>query len=128
MSECHLLKTRECRVFKTRGSAIRSFRRIAWKSPAILILGTLCVLGEDGSKKEKWVSLFNGKDLEGWKVKIKGYDLGDNFGKTFRVEDGILKVAYDQYSKFDGKFGHIFYKDKFSSYILGQTPRAQQGP
>ena len=36
--------------------------------------------------------------------------LGDNFGDTFRVEDGVLKVSYDKYPKFDGKFGHLFYK------------------
>ena len=65
-----------------------------------------------------WISLFNGRDLEGWKVKITGHELGDNYGDTFRVEDGILKVAYDQYDKFDGKFGHIFYQDKFSHYIM----------
>ena len=65
-----------------------------------------------------WISLFNGKNLEGWKVKITGYELDDNYGNTFRVEDGVLKVSYDQYDKFEGKFGHIFYKDKFSHYIL----------
>ena len=35
-----------------------------------------------------------------------------------RVEDGILKVSYDQYEKFGGKFGHLFYKDTFSHYRL----------
>ena len=29
-----------------------------------------------------------------------------------------MKVSYDQYKKFDGKFGHMFYKDKFSHYRL----------
>ena len=65
-----------------------------------------------------FVSLFNGKDLTGWKVKITGYDLGDNFGNTFRVEDGLLKVAYDEYDKFEGRFGHIFCDKPFSNYIL----------
>ncbi|MCP4641311.1 MAG: DUF1080 domain-containing protein [bacterium] len=66
----------------------------------------------------EWVSLFNGKDLTGWIPKIKGYDLGENFGNTFRVEDGLLKVCYDQYDKFDNRFGHLFYKDEFSNYRL----------
>jgi hypothetical protein len=66
----------------------------------------------------QWVSIFNGKDLTGWTPKIKGYDLGDNFGETFRVEDGLLKVRYDKYESFDGKFGHMFYKDKLSKYRL----------
>jgi 3-keto-disaccharide hydrolase len=66
----------------------------------------------------RWISLFNGKDLSGWTPKIKGYPLGENFGETFRVEDGLMKVSYDQYKNFDRKFGHIFYKDKFSHYRL----------
>ena len=67
---------------------------------------------------EQWVSLFNGKDLTGWCPKISGYDAGENFGNTFRAEDGVLKVSYDEYDEFDGKFGHLFYKDKFSHYRL----------
>jgi hypothetical protein len=73
---------------------------------------------EDKPAEEKWVSLFNGKDLSGWTPKIRGYELGDNFGETFRVEDGVMKVGYDKYGKFDEKFGHIYYKDKYSHYRL----------
>ena len=63
-------------------------------------------------ENNKWISLFNGKDLTGWKIKISGHDLGDNYKNTFRVENGILKVSYDNYEKFDSKFGHIFYDTK----------------
>ncbi|HEX5102966.1 MAG TPA: DUF1080 domain-containing protein [Pirellulaceae bacterium] len=73
---------------------------------------------EEKPVEEKWVSLFNGHDLTGWTPKIRGYELGDNFGETFRVEDGVMKVGYDKYGQFDEKFGHIFYKDKFSHYRL----------
>ncbi len=76
------------------------------------------VQAQDRTEAEHWVPLFNGKDLDGWKVKIKGYELGDNFGDTFRVENGVLKVSYDRYSKFDQKFGHLFYKAPFSHYKL----------
>ena len=65
-----------------------------------------------------WVPLFNGKDLTGWKPKICGHDLGDNFGNTFRVEGGVIKVSYDQYKDFGGKFGHLFYEKEFSNYRL----------
>jgi hypothetical protein len=84
----------------------------------VVLTSTLGAAGQDSSSDGRWISLFNGKDLEGWKVKIAGYELDDNYGNTFRVEDGILKVSYDQYDKFDAKFGHLFYKDKFSHYIL----------
>lgn len=68
--------------------------------------------------QQDWIQLFNGKDLEGWTPKIRGYDLGDNFGNTFRVEDGLLKVAYDGYDTFAEKFGHLFYKEPFSHYRM----------
>ena len=99
-------------------------------SIAALGLGVLTMLGlvvgfgefrakaSDDAKKEQWVSLFNGKDLEGWTPKIKGCDFGDNFNDTFRVENGVMKVSYDKYSKFDNRFGHLFYKTPLSKYRL----------
>ncbi len=72
------------------------------------------LLAADG----EWLQLFNGKNLDGWKVKLTGYDLNDNFGNTFRVEDGLLKVRYDAYDKFDRKFGHIFYEQPFDNYRI----------
>jgi len=63
-----------------------------------------------------WISLFNGKDLDGWTVKIAGHELNDNYRNTFRVENGMLKVSYDQYDKFGGRFGSIFYGKKLSHY------------
>jgi hypothetical protein len=74
--------------------------------------------GQEQADRGGWISLFNGKDLSGWTPKIKGYDLNDNFAETFRVEDGVLKVSYDKYPRFDGKFGHLFYKNAFSNYKL----------
>jgi hypothetical protein len=71
----------------------------------------------DPNQKE-WRQLFNGKDLKDWHPKITGYDLNDNFGNTFRVENGMLKVGYDKYDKFDNKFGHIFHREKFSYYVV----------
>jgi len=73
---------------------------------------------EDATPKEKWIQLFNGKNLDGWKVKIRHYPLGENFANTFRVEDGLMKVAYDGYENFDARFGHIFYEKEFSHYRL----------
>ncbi|HID21229.1 MAG TPA: DUF1080 domain-containing protein [Planctomycetaceae bacterium] len=75
-------------------------------------------LAQDTSEKGPWIPLFNGKDLDGWTPKIKGYELGKNFGETFRVENGVLKVVYDQYDRFNNRFGHLFYKKPFSHYIL----------
>ncbi len=73
---------------------------------------------EAGQPGGEWIELFNGENLDGWTPKIKGYETGENYGNTFRVEDGILKVAYDQYEQFDGRFGHLFYREPFSHYLL----------
>ncbi len=70
------------------------------------------------STESRWISLFNGKDLKGWHPKITGYDFDENFGNTFRVEDGLLKVRFDQYERFDGRFGHLFYETPFSHYRI----------
>ncbi len=84
---------------------------------AICILFTFCS-NHSVNDDPKWIQLFNGRDLNGWKPKITGYALNDNYANTFRVENGAMKVSYDGYSSFDNKFGHIFYKDKFSYYLL----------
>jgi hypothetical protein len=71
-----------------------------------------------GPDNGKWISIFNGKDLDGWTPKVTGYKAGENPFDLFRVENGILRVDYSKYNSFDGRFGHLFYKEKLSSYIL----------
>ena len=66
----------------------------------------------------EWHSLFNGRDLAGWTVKINKHPLGENYADTFRVEDGVIKVAYDRYGKFDEQFGHLYSNQAYSNYIL----------
>ncbi len=109
-----------------------------------LTVAVLCVLlsqtplpsrthqGERGStpaskpangKKERWVPLFNGKNLDGWIPKFRGLPLGVNYKHTFRVENGVLRVVYDEYDVFERRFGHLFYKTPFSNYRLRLTYR-----
>lgn len=65
-----------------------------------------------------WQPLFNGKDLKDWQIKFAHHEVGENFRNTFRVEDGLLKVRYDQWPDFNGEFGHLFYKQPYSHYIV----------
>ncbi len=74
-------------------------------------------------KREEWIQLFNGKSLDGWTPKFAKHDIGENFNDTFRVENGLLEVRYDKWTKFDGEFGHLFYKDAFSYYRLAAEYR-----
>jgi len=86
---------------------------------ALSVVAVPAVAGDANDANSEWISLFNGKDLTGWAPKIKGCELGENYADTFRVEDGVLKVCYDKYDgKFNGRFGHLFYKKPFNNYRL----------
>jgi hypothetical protein len=74
-------------------------------------------------KREDWIQLFNGKSLDGWTPKFAKHDIGENFNDTFRVDHGLLEVRYDKWTKFDGEFGHLFYKDAFSYYRIAAEYR-----
>ena len=37
---------------------------------------------------------------------------------TYRVEDGLITVGYENYEEFEGRFGHLFYEEPFSHYEL----------
>lgn len=89
-----------------------------------LLLAALCITAAQflaaapQAAEPTWIPLFNGKDLSGWTPKIAGHPVGHNFANTFRVEDGILKVAYDGYESFDGQFGHLYSNLPYSHYRL----------
>jgi len=79
---------------------------------------TNITIAKNNQSDKKWISLFNGKDLQGWQVKIKGHPLGVNWNNTFKVVDGVLSVDYEGYENFNNSFGHIFYKTPYSNYKL----------
>ncbi len=96
-------------------SMIRQFNSTAVRA-VVAIAFAAAASAQSGA--EEWHSLFNGKDLSGWTVKIARHPLGENYAETFRVEDGVLKVGYDKYGKFDGQFGHLYSNQPYSNYIL----------
>ena len=55
---------------------------------AIMVLAAACAV--EANPEKEWVSLFNGRDLDGWIVKTKGYPAGENPWNLFRVEDGKI--------------------------------------
>lgn len=94
-------------------------RILFYTSLSFLISVLLIKCGKKNEKsREEWIAIFNGKDLSGWDIKIEGQQLNDNYKNTFRVQDSILRISYDQYEKFDNKFGHLYYKTPLSYYKL----------
>ena len=83
-----------------------------------LALALSLAVGAQTAQEEDWIQLFNGENLDGWIPKIRGHDAGVNFGNTFRVVDGAMQTGYEAYDGFNARFGHIFYKDPYSYYLL----------
>jgi len=83
----------------------------------IISFGWICA-ADTAPSSRRWIPLFNGTNLDGWTIKISGRPLGENYADTFRVEDGIIKVYYDKYGKFDKQFGHLYSNVAYSRYIL----------
>ncbi len=88
---------------------------------AMVLVMTACQGGDVGTSTpdDGWIQLFNGKDLDGWTPKFANHPAGENLNNIFRVEDGLLKVSYDDTESFkDGEFGHLFYKTPYSHYKI----------
>jgi hypothetical protein len=107
--------------------------KIVYSLLAVLLFCNACV-AQKKATKEEWRQLFNGKDLTGWDIKIRNYDLNDNFGNTFRIEDGNIVTRYDQYDNFKQRYGHLFFKENFSYYrvaveyrFVGEQPAGGEG-
>ncbi|MEX2214647.1 MAG: sulfatase-like hydrolase/transferase [Phycisphaeraceae bacterium] len=102
------------------GPGVRELGRVKEGKPIINQDGTIRSGFEAAADEtqEKWIPLFNGKDLKDWTVKINGHELGDNYKDTFYVEEGLLKVGYKGYENFDKRYGHIFFKTPYSHYRL----------
>ena len=77
-----------------------------------------CSRGNHDNSKGEWKNLFNGTDLNDWIVKAHHHEVGVNFGNTFRAEDGMIKVRYDQYEDYNDQFAHLYYKEPYSHFHL----------
>ena len=83
-----------------------------------LLLGLYSCNTQNTTDQEEWISLFNGKDLSDWNIKFANQDLNVNHRNTFRVQDSMIRIAYDEYDTFDDAYAHLYYKKPFSYYKL----------
>jgi len=69
--------------------------------------------------QDDWETLFNGKNLDNWTTKIHHYEVGDNHGDTFRVNDSTIQVRYDKYEgDFNDRFSHLYFDKPYSYFHL----------
>jgi hypothetical protein len=112
--------TRRYVIFKTVNeksmSVLLFTKRIVFAGLLLWLLS--CTTHRKSTSQSEWIPLFNGRDLTNWTVKIHHHNTGVNFGNTFRAEDGMIKVRYDQYGDFNDQFAHLYYDQPFSHFHL----------
>jgi hypothetical protein len=96
---------------------------VRWGVLAVVACAVMVGSAQSKADQKEWIQLFNGRDLKDWTVKFAHYPLGENVNDTFRVEDGLLKVRYDKWQTFEDQFGHIFYREPFSYYLIAAEYR-----
>jgi hypothetical protein len=97
--------------------------RLPSKSTTLILAGAVLAgafsCHAPSNHQDEWFALFDGESLKDWTPKIRGHECGEDPYQTFRVEDGVIKIGYENYEgNFDGRFGHLFYDEEFSHYLL----------
>ncbi|ATY33373.1 3-keto-disaccharide hydrolase [Sphingomonas psychrotolerans] len=84
----------------------------------LFILPMLALLGAAPAPEAKWQRIFDGKTLTGWTPKIAGRAVGEDPLGMFTVHEGAIRVSHANYSKFEGEFGHLFWKTPLKAYRI----------
>lgn len=66
----------------------------------------------------QWQRIFDGRTLDGWTPKITGRALGEDPLHMFIVQDGTIRVSHANYKRFEGEFGHLFWKAPLGAYRI----------
>ncbi|WP_315761043.1 DUF1080 domain-containing protein [Sphingomonas sp. Y38-1Y] len=87
-------------------------------APRLLAPLLLCLIGAAPVAEARWESIFDGKSLSGWTPKITGQAVGEDARGMFVVRGGAIRVSHANYRRFEGEFGHLFWKAPLKAYRL----------
>jgi hypothetical protein len=82
----------------------------------LVVLPMLVLLGASPAPDGEWERIFDGETLAGWTPKITGRALGEDPLDMFTVHEGAIRVSHANYDKFEGEFGHLFWKAPLQAY------------
>ena len=83
-----------------------------------ILCGALVMAAPASAKPGQWQRIFDGRTLKGWTPKITGAPAGENLGNSFAVADHAIRVTYDGWTRFDGRFGHLAYNRPVGAFRL----------
>lgn len=89
----------------------------------VILMAVACGSGPENPDREAWAPLFDGSSIDQWVPKFKGNELGVNYHNNFVFRDSLLSVRYAVQDTFNGSFGHLYFRKKFSHYRLKATYR-----
>jgi hypothetical protein len=95
-----------------------ALKKLARRMTMVLLAAGVASCSTAPAPSRSWQPLFDGRSLDGWSPKIRGFPFGENYRNTFRAEDGVIRVSYEDYDQFGERFGHLFYKTPFKAYRL----------
>jgi hypothetical protein len=86
----------------------------------IIFLVSSCSKGnwDRKSDTQQWENLLSPSVRSKWVKKIAGENLNADALNTFQFSDSLLSVSYGNYKNWGNKFGHIFFNEKLSHYII----------
>jgi hypothetical protein len=83
-----------------------------------LALALAIAAASPAAAEPRWKPIFNGKNLDGWTVKVNHHPAGENWRNTVRVKDGVLAMSYADYPDFKDQFTHLVYNRPLHAYRL----------
>lgn len=86
--------------------------------PMLALLAAAPAPAPTATPQTTWERIFDGRTLAGWTPKITGRAVGEDPLKMFTVQNGAIRVSHANYQKFEGEFGHLFWKAPLGAYRL----------
>lgn len=82
---------------------------------SIILMSAFCGCQSDAERssahEKQTISLFNGKNLDGWYTYLKGYGKNNDPNQVFTVEDGMIRITGEDW-------GSIITEEEYENYHL----------
>lgn len=75
-------------------------------------------VGNSAENGSNWITLFNGKNLDGWSIQLRDQDKNEDPNHLVQVDHGVLHFYKDAQAGSEQPFGYLATAKEYSSYRL----------